>query len=68
MSTVVVRAVYEDDIDADVFDARRVDAFTGRIGQTRIDQSGDHIVGAEAHSPASGGSRSSPRSRTCRRG
>lgn len=45
MSTVVVRAVYEDDIDTDVFDARRVDGFTGRIGQTRIEQSGDRIVG-----------------------
>lgn len=45
MSTVVVRAVYEDDIDTDVFDARRVDGFTGRIGQTRIEQSDDHIVG-----------------------
>lgn len=45
MSTVIVRAVYADDIDTEVFDARRVDGFTGRIGQTRIEQSGSHIVG-----------------------
>lgn len=44
MSTVVVRAIYADDVDMDVFDARRVDGFTGLIGQTRIEQSDDVIV------------------------
>ena len=45
MSTVVVRAIYADDVDAESFDARRVDGFTGQLGQTRIEQSGDVVLG-----------------------
>lgn len=36
MSTVVVIAVYEDDIDTDVFDARRVDGW-GRLAKINED-------------------------------
>lgn len=44
MSTVVVRAMYADDVDTEAFTARRVDGFTGAIGQTRIEQSGDRVI------------------------
>jgi len=43
--TVLVRAVWIDDVDRARIDARSVDGFTGELGQTRIEQSGDAVIG-----------------------
>ena len=42
--TVLVRAVWVDDVALAPGDARSVDGFTGELGQTRIEQSGAQVI------------------------
>lgn len=44
MSAIVLRAVAEDDVDPTLLDARAVDGFMGRVGETRIEQVRDQIL------------------------